>query len=645
MRIKTSLLFIFFMLCCFPCLPHAKAEEAPADTVSSADELSQWLEDHSETGGSVRLDSPIEWNGYLNIHASAPITIDAGDHCIHLNNRSYFGLAGPITVEGTPLPGNALFDTEANAQLSVGADTVVTARGSGAVAVRTRWDQGLSSYSGTIEASGQDAAAIEVAEGTLSFSYARIYAQGENAACIDATDGSVDVFFSILKASGSGAASVRSGASSAVDVSNCQPEPENARFTPLDDRHTYIAAGRNQSLYHQSILDAASLPERVTLVFAATDQSPQRTLSMNWTPDVTLPHTPGQYKVTGALELPEDFLPLTGDLEPTLTVQLVDPAKPYLMPAFKLSSKGIYAISYFKTLNGLDHHEALYLSEDLGKSWRYVPSDLDNRDSFISYDHLMLQFRNYFEPDKTYLLKMEVESPEISGTSNILELHLSADGDLEVNNFDGDRDYSDRGDTTVSTTPGKPGAQPGLSAGTEDTATYSHSQIMDMVGANPDVLTFFGDGIQSSLSSQALAGLLSDESDTLTVHCTLIGDSSYRIELIKNGTESIDFSETPLRVRVNCRLRENETLDQLSFKTADGISANIVSYDENTGQLELLVTSPGIYTLSSVWTAPASAPSAPAVSQSPHAVWIILAVLLILVIAGGMLFRHRNRTA
>lgn len=643
MRIKTLLLLFLFSFCFFPCLGLVQAEENSEDIVSSAEELSQWLESHADTGGSVRLERSIEWRDYLSIHATVPLTIDTGSHSIHLNPLSYLGLTGPVTVEGTPSPGNAIFDAEANAQLAIGTDTVIRARGTGAVAVRTRWSQNFSPLNATVEAIGTNATAIEVAGGTLSFYYARIYAQGENAACIDATQGSVDVFFSILKATGQSAVSVRSNDASIIDVSSCQPEPENAVVIPASSHDIYISVSLSQEIFHKSILDSTPLPERVSLVFGATAQVPERGLSLDWTPDATLPDAPGQYEVPGVLDLSEDFLQLIGGRQPTLSIQLVDPAKPYLKPTFAVTPNGIYSISYFQTLNAHDHQEALYISEDMGKTWQYVPSGDSKQDSFISYNHLKLKFRNYFEPDKTYLLVMETESPEISGFSNILELTLSSDRVININNFNGDRDFSDREDDTVSTTPGPPDTESGVKADAPDVSTtYNQSQILELVAANPDSTTFFGSGIQASISSQTLAQLLPEENDVLTVHCTLIGGSSYRIELIKNGTESIDFSETPLRVRVNCRLRENETFDQLSFKTEDGVSASIVSYDEETGQLELLVTSAGIYTLSSVWTAPASTASVAAAPGT--AGWIILSALMALAIAGLVIFRRMSRT-
>lgn len=120
----------------------------------------------------------------------------------------------------------------------------------------------------------------------------------------------------------------------------------------------------------------------------------------------------GQFR--GVLELPEDFTALLGDFKPTLSVQMVDPSRPYLKPIYQLNADGVCAIPYFKTFNSKDHHEILYLSEDNGKSWHSVPSDSGKGDRYMSYNHLSIQFKNYFEPGKTYLLKMEVESPEIS---------------------------------------------------------------------------------------------------------------------------------------------------------------------------------------------------------------------------------------
>ena len=643
MRLKISLLLILLIFSCLPGLSRVQAAETEEDTAASAEALSQWLTDHEASGGFLRLTEDIEWCDYLSVHAEAPITIDAGTHRIHLNSLSYLCLNGPVTVQGRPLPGNALFDAEADAQLSLGAAAAAEVRGDGAVAVRTRWEKGLLLHDATIKATGSSAAAIEVAEGHLAFQYGRIYAEGENAVCVDASRGSVDVFFSILEASGHNAASVRSGSGSLVDASSCQPEPENAVSVPVSGHRLSLSFTSNQPLFYQSILADELVPESLTLAFDAAGAAPARELSLEWTPESPLPRVPGKYRVSGTLKLPEDFSRLLEGFEPILEVELVDPAKPYLMPLPSLTTDGILVIPYFEVMNPDGCRMTLYISEDLGDSWRCVPSGTSPASSFITYNHMAIQSRDYFVPGKTYLLKMEVESPEISGVSNILELTISSDGDYEVSGFEGDRDGSDRGDRVVTTTPGAAGSQPdSVSDVTDSSVTYSHSQIMDMAAASPDAVTFFGSGIQLSAPAQALKDLVSGAGDILTVHCTLLGGSSYRIELIKNGKESIDFSETPLRVRVSCQLREKETLDQLSFKTADGTSASIVSYDAAAGQLELLVTAPGIYTLSSTWAAPASVPTEPASAQSVPAWWIIPA-LLIIAIAGLAVFRHRKR--
>ncbi|WP_195270161.1 hypothetical protein [Eubacterium sp. 1001713B170207_170306_E7] len=639
MRLKTGLLLLLLIFVCPP-LCRAQAQSPAPDAVATAEALSQWLESHQDTGGSLRLEADIEWNGYQSVQAGAPVTIDAGPYRIHLNHRSYLGLAGPVTVEGAPLPGNALFDTEAVSQLSLDDGAAVSVQGDGTVAVRTRWDQGFVSYAGTVRAAGAGATAIEVLDGTLSFSYARISAEGDNAACVDATRGSADILFSILEADGSGSASLRSGPDAVVDASRCQPAPENAVVIPASRHGLSISTGSGGYLYHRSILDKAPLPRRINLVFGPAGGLPERCLPLYWTPDThALPGVPGRYSVSGSLDLPGDFAQLLEGFQPVLDVQLVDPARPYLMPMYRYSSSGVYAIGYFETLYAHDHHEALYISQDLGKSWHYTPPGDDTADSFITYNHLSLQFKNYFEPGQTYLLKMEAESPDISGVSNILELYLSPDGELRIDDFNGDRDFSDRGDNVVTPTPALPDSPPDtVSEAADPPVTYSHSQLLDLAAANPETLTFFGSGIQASVSSQALTAAVSGENDTLTVYCTPLGGGRYQIAFIKNGTEAAAFSAAPLRVRINCRLRENETPDQLSFKTGDGAAASIVSYDEKTSQLELLVTAPGIYTLSSTWTEP-SAPPAPA---EPGLAGELTTVALLALAAAVLVLLHRR---
>ncbi|ALU13746.1 hypothetical protein ACH52_0929 [Eubacterium limosum] len=103
------------------------------------------------------------------------------------------------------------------------------------------------------------------------------------------------------------------------------------------------------------------------------------------------------------------------------------------------------------------------------------------------------------------------------------------------------------------------------------------------------------------------------------------------------------FSDTPLLVRINIALRESETPDQLSFKTEDGAAADIAAYNSETGQLELRVSVPGVYTLSSDWSAPA-APAAALQAPSPGPIWIGLAVLTAICTAALIIARLKKRT-
>lgn len=638
-----SKLFFILALLMFLSLPsvRAHAETTVPDRVDSAEALSQWLDSHKESGGQVALDADIEWEGYFKFLTKAPVIIDAGSYSFHLNYRSYLGFSGPVTIKGSPLPDGVLFDGEQNAQLSLDDGARVVAEGDNVTAVQTRWSQGLSTCFADICVTGRQATAVRLAGGDLSLSCIRLYASGEGAACLDAGEGTADVFFSILKATGPDAVSLRSGAGSVVDTAACSPEPEDAVLIPASRHKIGLWVANSDSFFYKSIQDTEPLPGRVEITFDKTESTPARSLSLDWTPETTPPAVPGSYTVTGVLELPEDFTALLGDFKPTLSVQMVDPSRPYLKPIYQLNADGVCAIPYFKTFNSKDHHEILYLSEDNGKSWHSVPSDSGKGDRYMSYNHLSIQFKNYFEPGKTYLLKMEVESPEISGTSNILEITLSDDGSLDIFSFDGDRDFSDRDDSHSDVIPVSPDTP--IDTAAADGETYSSSEVMDMVEANPGYTTFFGEGIQASVDSQALAALMPGADDTLTVQLTALGGSRYRVAFIKKSGEAVTFSDTPLLVRINIALRENETPDQLSFKTEDGAAADIAAYNSETGQLELRVSVPGVYTLSSDWSVPA-APAAALQAPAPGPIWIGLAVLTAICTAALIIARLKKRT-
>lgn len=640
MRSKMFFILTLLLFLGLPCV-RVHAEATAPDRVDSAEALVQWLDSHKESGGQVALDADIEWEGYFKFLTEAPVIIDAGSYSFHLNYRSYLGFSGPVTIKGTPLPGGVLFDGEQNAQLSLEDGVRVVAEGDNVIAVQTRWSQGLATYFADICVTGRQATAVRLAGGDLSLSCIRLYADGEAAACLDAGEGTADVFFSILKATGQNAVSLRSGAGSVVDTAACSPEPENAVLIPANRHKIELGVANGDPFFYKSIQNTKPLPGRVEITFDKTENTPARSLSLSWTPETTPPAVPGSYTVTGVLELPEDFAALLGDFKPTLSVQMVDPSRPYLKPLYKLNADGVCVIPYFINLNPKDHHETLYLSEDNGKSWYSVPSDSGEGDSYMSYDHLSIQFKNYFEPGKTYLLKMEVESPEISGISNILEITLSDDGSLDIFSFDGDRDFSDRDDGLSSVVPVSPGTP--IDTGAAGGETYSSSEVMDMVEANPGYTTFFGEGIQASVDSDALAALTPGADDTLTVQLTALGGSRYRVAFIKKNGEAVTFSDTPLLVKINIALRENETPDQLSFKTEDGTTADITAYNSETGQLELRVSVPGVYTLSSDWSAPA-APAAALQAPAPEPIWIVLAVLIVICTAAFIIARLKKRT-
>lgn len=621
--------------------PMALAQDENTDVVYNSQDFCDWLQSHQSTGGVLRLGADLDFQDYMSIDAKAPITIDAGSHSFYLNTPSYMAFSGPILIQGSP-KGKALFETEFKAQLFISEGVILRAVGDNATAVKTNWYNGFSSYYGSIEVSGYRAKGLQVTTPEpFALATVSIDANGQEAVCVDASQGPMDIFLCRLKASGQKAQSVISGSDTVVDTSRCSPTPQSAATILPEQHQVSLLTIFDNNTHYQSIMEDYSHSLRLDLAFSETERTPNRILSVDWLPNKPLPDTPGTYTHKGELDLPSEYKEL---LPPSftseITLKLLDPSVPYLYPEFQVDSNGQTTITYFQSTSDPNAKIILYLSEDNGRSW-YNPEAVpfNEHEPYLYWTEGYLHFKDWFLEEKTYLMQLEIVSDDLSGASNILELSTSANHQTIIKEFGGDRDFSDRGDAPAPVIPAPsdplPKAEAPLST---ESITYTQNQLADMAAANPAYLTFFGHNFQVSADTNTLLATLSSPSDSLSVQLTPLDGSRYQIELLKNGTPIL-FSDNPLIVHINCALRDQESLDQLSFKKEDGTPAAITAYNKDAKQLEIHVNTSGIYHLSSSWTPPIQTKStlSPADSKGLNglsALFIFLLLIAILTLLG-----------
>lgn len=582
----------------------AFAQNKNADVVYNSQDFCDWLQSHQSSGGVLRLGADIDFQSHLSIDAKAPITIDAGSYSFHLNTPSYMAFSGPILIQGSP-KGKALFETEFKAQLFISEGVTLKALGDNAIAVKTHWANGFSSYYGNIQVSGYQAKGLQVVTPEpFTLTTISIDARGQEAACIDASQSLMDIFFCRLNASGQNAQSVISGADTVVDTSQCIPMPQSAAIVLPELHQASLITIFDNNTHYQSIEEDYSKGLRFDLTFSKTERTPQRVLSVDWIPDKPLPDTPGTYTHKGELDIPLEYKALLPpSLTSEITLKLLDPSAPYLYPEFQMDSNGQTTITYFQSTSDPNAKITLYLSEDNGRSW-YSPEAVpfNEHEPYLYWTEGYLQFHDWFLEGHTYLMQLEIRADDLSGYSNILEISTSANHQTNIKEFGGDRDFSDRGEGAAPVIPAPSASSPAKDMPLNfDSVTYTQRQLTDMAAANPAHLTFFSDGFQVSADTGTLLAALTSPSDSLSVQLTPLDNARYQIELLKNGTPIL-FSDNPLIVRINCALRNQESLEQLSFKKEDGIPAAIIAYDRDAGQLEIRINASGIYSLSSSWT-------------------------------------------
>lgn len=597
--------FALLLLLCLLALPFPALAEN-ADTAADADSFTQWIEAHRETGGTLRLSADITLSGYLPLYTTEPVSIDTNGHTISLATPSYVLFDGPFTITDQG-DGVLLFDVAEGAQLDLRAGASLYAAGNAAVAVRTHWRQALIGAYPQIEVSGRGAAAV-MAEGDLTLSQMNLTASGAGALCLNATTGNVEAAFSLLAAH---AGALAAAGDVTLDVCAVTGDVGSAAVIPASARHFVLQGDAlNRDRLYVAASDAPRLPAAIGLLTTG-DGLDDLSLTVNWTADASAAQlaTPGTYTITGTLDLPDAIAALLPAEAFAMTVTAVDGTIPYLTPPARFGTSTC-TVDFF-TNPGVDSTVTLYTSQDGGATWQVTLPFHHEDGSYLSVDNRGLRFKNAFAPGSTVLAYVSVTasaSGGISGVSNVLTITVAKDGSLAI---DGDRDLSDwnappKGDTPAevpdtASDSTKTDAATAAEQALSPTVFYDTATLVQM--ADSGTLRFYSDDGALLVAEAPADSLEAAMADGIDVELTALGNSRYRVVLRRADGTVIDFSDTPLTLRLRYDLREGESVGDLSFISDDGVAATITGYEADSGQLVIALTHCGTYTLQSSFQA------------------------------------------
>lgn len=422
-------------------------------TVSTADELKDLLENYDGTGGTISFGATITLEDSIYFYGES-VCINTGAFgliydggCIETSGNDTLALV--LTGEGIDVPVLEIKRTvlypewysiiDWNCALSGMDVTAVGREGNGGTAVRVTADYEsrtpLTEYQtrGRIRSYGDGAVGLELCPSVQTY-LLDIEAEGRNACAVAAVNGA-DLFACKLSAQGEGAV-VATGNGVILDSCILSSEPDGVTViqSTIESRiglePQLMQYADSDSIGHDAMVDA----EQQYLL------SNGKYIDLYLQYDETLlEHL--DTSVPGAVEIPVSLHPcfqgfgLEGEKELTFRIWIRDPAKPVITEYWQEDS----IITFFSRYNdGLEPGTRLWCSKDGGSTWVDI-SDSDGVTLCVNSDDTSLFILDTSGLDQTIFLALE----NTAGWSNVVTLSPGKDGKIPVG-AGGDRDGGDR---------------------------------------------------------------------------------------------------------------------------------------------------------------------------------------------------------
>ena len=661
---------------------------------SSIEELSALLELGAE---EIELSGDILLSQDFSLTALRPVHIDMGQYGIRIESGARLYLNGTLrfTGSGTSTP---LFSLENGGEL-VGYSSAVeiTATGNDAIAMELGEHAYIYCPDTVIEVTGNNSIALKV-RGDARLDRLRAEA-GNNGTAISATGNLTLESCSVYGA-------VHTGGILTLDCTAAEPLPENARIISRK-AHWLSDYGADMGIFGFWAVagQQSPLPDAISLDLIDRDGAEElkflQDIPMLWEANSADLSAPGTYTVYGTPQIPE--LPHgVGGLERTaVTVQIVEPGRPWLIAASVPSS---YVSLHF--MEPIEDAEDIRLYHSLdGETW----TRLDEDAVWLSGWSASIQF---LQPDHMHYFQLEVVGGSLAGRSNTLSFYLDADNLIGDG---GDRDNGDRGDQgenppeplppvipppdppvtpdnpTPPDTPAPPtppddpspaSPRPGggtsgsadkpdtdrvraqtpqveestqpegntfiappMAEATPNSAVFSLTapQLEDQLAANPESLTITKNGIKAVIPAKALAALELREGENFSAELNMPSADRFSVRFWVEDREITDFGGEAFELHIPSKtaeiscLRDGETLPAVGYENGRAIFSLW-----HTGEYDLLQESEPHVQQTTVMAEPQTEIPQEAETVKPFPWYIPILTVVALCAVGFALYRRRK---
>ena len=602
--------------------------EAPdaENTVSTADELCDWINEYYDTDRTVTLlnDIIIDDYCYLKSYRYEP------DSYVTVNMESYkiiiygkLSLYGAIRFIGAGE--NGLFRIEDGGILEMNekVDIIASRDGATAIVVNSRGE--LSAQNSYISACGENAAAI-VSDANIELLQMGIKAEGVNSTAISCT-AAAEVFLSSI---------VTSGAGARVFAGN-----EN-RLT-IDTSYVYPAVPGAENIVRtvndhmpKLFIPVGAPAEDVEIIYVYEYES-FSLANINDPRDVRTCKLPAIWE-----DLPRDFntetagsFAIPGRIVvpfPEIDISNADNPVVYNISIYERNSPPDIVSSVFRDsqtsiiIEGLPYlpwayNLTLYRSDDLGETWYDITYSED-----VYFGRYLIHLEN-LDIGKIIGLKLIAnEEDGLQGASEPLFFMLEPDSSLpEIpegyiglgGDRNGDGRYPKVTGTNFEPEPGGNGNETegnGGNSGNGNTnpsgggstgSSYSSSsqtaltapQITAQTTANPNFVTFVKNGVKVMVPSTYLKELDLQNNETLLVTVKKPSNSTFFVSLSVGGKEIQTVTGAPITVYSPYTIGENENADLLACADKDGKIIPASYYDAGSKQMILKTFCTGLFTI------------------------------------------------
>lgn len=432
-----------------PAEPDAPDEPEETDTVSTEEELAEWIEQHKETGGTVTLSDHVTITQDMGIYGIyGEITVDTGSFGLMFNGGMLPTYNVFITGEGVAAPvvevrqADDGFGPSWNNTLLQMKVTATGLDGEGGTALYISaaddkdFDMTRLSDQGVIRSYGEGAVGLWLAVPMEAWCY-KVEVFGGNSIAVYAPNGA-DLFYCKLTAEGDGASAA---AGNDLSLDSCAASPTPTGVTSVGRRameesfsRLYVPVEQNGSLFGGLML--LNTPN----VFLIDEDGgvTSRAFTVDWSDEYYDIDTGvlGTTLVSGTVDSALYGLGVFDDVPIELTVEIRDPVLPCIsqIAVRELDGARYALLNFWQAYDPAEESVILWRSDDEGETWQDATyaQDILWSGSSVKFTYDTLEHSVWFQ--------LEVTG---AGESNIAILD-ERDG-IFIGGNGGDRTGTDRG--------------------------------------------------------------------------------------------------------------------------------------------------------------------------------------------------------